>query len=83
MAHVHARRRWYLVPYVAYWSLSEYIAASRAALAADVHAYQMDVALVSEATNSKERRREKAPKATAPTRDQPARASKRPRALVS
>ena len=35
MARVYARRRWYLIPDVAYWSVEEYIDASRAAFAAD------------------------------------------------
>ena len=71
VARVHARRRWYLIPDVAYWSLAEYVAASRAALAADVRAYQIEVARLAQ---RKERRREP------PTRVQPARASRRPRA---
>ena len=65
----HARRRWYLIPYVAYWSVEEYIDASRAGLAADVRAYQLEVARVDE---RKARRA-----ATTPARVQPARAGKK------
>jgi hypothetical protein len=68
MARVYARRRWYLIPDVAYWSVEEYIGASRAGLAADVRAYQLEVARVDE---RKARRA-----ALTPARVQPARASK-------
>ena len=69
MARVYARRRWYLIPDVAYWSVEEYIGASRAGLAADVRAYQLEVARVAE---RKARRT-----AATPARVQPARAGKK------
>ena len=69
MARVHARRRWYRIPDIAYWSVDEYIDASRAGLAADVRAYQLEVARVDE---RKARRA-----AATPTRVQPARAGKK------
>jgi hypothetical protein len=71
MARVHARRRWYLVPDVAYWSVEEYIDASRAGLAADVRAYQLEVARLAQ--------RKVCRAALVPTRV-PARAGKRARA---
>ncbi len=44
MAHVHAHRTWYLLPDNSYESLEAYIDATRAALVADVRAYQAEVA---------------------------------------
>ncbi len=55
MAHVHAGRRWYLTPDTSYSRLEEYIDALCAALAADVRAYQAEVA-ASEAAHRKPRR---------------------------
>jgi hypothetical protein len=45
MLRVYARRRWYLCPDSFFCSLEEYIAASRAAPAADVRTYQAEVAV--------------------------------------
>ena len=83
MTRVLRRRGWYLVPNVStYPTLQAYIDASYAALAADVRAYQAEVA-AAEAAHRKRRRAElKAERATEPVpeRAQPARASKRARA---
>jgi hypothetical protein len=80
---VHARRNWYLLPDNSYESLEANIDATRAALVADVHAYQAEVAAF-EAAHSKRRSEAlKAERAAAappvPERAQPARASKRTR----
>jgi hypothetical protein len=85
MTRVLRRRGWYLVPNEStYPTLQAYIDASYAALAADVHAYQAEVA-AAEAAHRKRRRAElKAERAAkppnAPERAQPTRASKRARA---
>ncbi len=83
MTRVLKRRGWYLVPNAStYPTLEAYIDASYAALAADVCAYQAEVA-AAEAAHRKRRRAElKAERANAPVpeRAQPARASKRARA---
>jgi hypothetical protein len=44
LVRVHSRRNWYLHPSAIYPSLEAYIDATRAALAADVHVYQAEVA---------------------------------------
>jgi hypothetical protein len=80
MARVHKMRRWYLHPSIMYPSLEAYIDATRAALVADVRAYQAEVA-AAEAAHRKRRREvlkvERAAEPPAPARAQPARASKR------
>jgi hypothetical protein len=80
MARVHKRRLWYLHPSAIYPSLEAYVAATRAALFADVRAFQAEVA-AAEAAHRKRRREalkaERAPEPPAPARAQPARASKR------
>ena len=82
MRRVHARRNWYLLPDNSYESLEAYIDATRAALVADVRAYQAEVA-AAEAAHSKRRheelKAERAAEPPAPARTQPARASKRTR----
>jgi hypothetical protein len=55
MARVHARRNWYLLPDNSYESLEANIDATRAALVADVRAYQAEVA-AAEAVHRKCRR---------------------------
>jgi hypothetical protein len=84
MARVHGRRNCYLYPNTAiYPSLEAYIAASRAALVADVHAYQAEVAAFEAAHRKPRREALKAEHAAAappvPERAQPARASKQTR----
>jgi hypothetical protein len=71
MLRVHARRNWYLLPDNSYESLEAYIDATRAALVADVRAYQAEVAAF-EVAHSK--RRSEALKA-----ERPVAASKRTR----
>jgi hypothetical protein len=83
MTRVLRRRGWYLVPNVStYPTLQAYIDASYAALAADVRAYQAEVA-AAEAAHRKRRRAElkaeRAAEPQAPERAQPTRASKRAR----
>jgi hypothetical protein len=83
MTRVLRRRGWYLVPNVStYPTLRAYIDASYAALAADVRAYQAEVA-AAEAAHRKRRRAElkaeRAAEPPAPERAQPTRASKRAR----
>jgi hypothetical protein len=84
MARVHKMRRWYLHPSAIYPSLEAYTDAMRAALVADVRAYQAEVA-AAEAAHRKRRREalkaERAAEPPAPARAQPARASKRTRGL--
>jgi hypothetical protein len=83
MARVHARRNWYLLPDNSYESLEAYIDATRAALVADVRAYQAEVAAFESAHRKRRREALKAECAAAaspvPERAQPARASKRTR----
>ena len=55
MARVHKMRRWYLLPSAIYPSLEAYTDAMRAALVADVRAYQAEVA-AAEAAHRKRRR---------------------------
>jgi hypothetical protein len=85
MRGVHARRNWYLHPDDFYKSLEAYIDATRAALAADVRAYQAEVAAFEAAHRKRRREALKAEHAAAappmPERAQPARASKRTLAL--
>ena len=86
MTRVLRRRGWYLVPNVStYPTLQAYIDASYAALAADVRAYQAEVA-AAEAAHRKRRRAEltaeRAAEPPAPARAQPTRASKRARQRV-
>ena len=81
MARVHGRSNWYLLPDNSYESLEANIDATRAALVADVRAYQAEVA-AAEAVHRKCRREAlKAERAAAeppaPERAQPPRASKR------
>jgi hypothetical protein len=82
MARVHARRNWYLRPNSAiYPSLEAYIDATRAALDADVLAYQAEVAAAEDVHRERQREALKAERAAAeppaPERAQPPRASKR------
>jgi hypothetical protein len=84
MRRVHARRNWYLLPDNSYECLEAYIDATRAALVADLHAYQAEVA-ASEAAHSKRHREAlKVERASAeppaPARAQPPRAFKCARA---
>jgi hypothetical protein len=66
MARVHKMRRWYLLPSAIYPSLEAYTDAMRAALVADVRAYQAEVA-AAEAAHRKRRREElKADRAAEP-----------------
>jgi hypothetical protein len=84
MTRVLRRRGWYLIPNLStYPTLQAYLDASYAALAADVRAYQAEVA-AAEAAQRKRRRAElKASRAaeppSAPERAQSTRASKRAR----
>jgi hypothetical protein len=82
MTRVLRRRCWHLVPDASYPTLEAYIDASYAALAADVRAYQAEVA-AAEAAHRKRRRAElkaeRAAEPQAPERAQPTRASKRAR----
>jgi hypothetical protein len=84
MARVHKRGLWYLHPSAIYPSLEAYVATTRAALVADVRAFQAEVA-AAEAAHRKRRREalkaERAAEPPAPARAQPARASKRTRGL--
>ena len=83
MARVHARRNWYLRPSAIYPSLEAYIDSTRAALDADVLAYQAEVAAAEDAHRERRREALKAERAAAappvPERAQPVRASKRAR----
>jgi hypothetical protein len=83
MRRVHARRNWYLLPDNSYKSLEAYIDATRAALVADLHAYQAEVAAAEAAHRERRRKVLKAERAFAappvPERAQPQRASKRAR----
>jgi hypothetical protein len=83
MRRVHARRNWYLLPDNSYESLEAYINATRAALVADLHAYQAEVAAFEAAHRKRRREQLKAERAAAappvPERAQPARAYKRAR----
>ena len=83
MRRVHARRNWYILPDNSYESLEAYIDATRAALVADLHAYQAEVAAF-EAAHRKRRREalraERAAEPPAPARAQPPRAFKCARA---
>ena len=86
MTRVLRRRGWYLVPNVStYPTLQAYIDASYAALAADVRAYQAEVA-AAQAAERKHRRAElkaeraaEPPSSSAPERAQSTRAAKRAR----
>ena len=85
MARVHGRRNWYLIPDVStYPTLADYIDATRAALDADVRAYQAEDAAFEAAHRKRRREALKAERAAAappaPERAQPPRASKRARA---
>jgi hypothetical protein len=85
MTRVLMRRGWYLVPNVsAYPTLQAYIDASYAALAADVCAYQAEVAAAQAAERKRSRAELKAERAaeppSAPERAQSTRSSKRARA---
>ena len=84
MARVHGRRNWYLIPDVStYPTLQAYIDASYAALAADVRAYQAEVAAAQAAERKRRRAELKAERAAEPTsapeRAQSTRATKRAR----
>jgi hypothetical protein len=84
MVSVHSRRNWYLQvhPSAIYLSLEAYIVATRAALDADVLAYQAEVSAAEDAHRKRRREALKAERAAAPPvpeRAQPARASKRAR----
>jgi hypothetical protein len=83
MKRVLRRGRWYLVPDTSYPTLQAYIDATHAALAADVRAYQAEVA-AAEAAHSRRRRAQLKAKraAAAPERAPPPRASKRARQRV-
>ncbi len=86
MTRVLRRRCWYLVPNVStYPTLQVYIDASYATLAADVRAYQAEVA-AAEAAHRKRRsaelKAERAAEPPAPERAQPTRSSKRARQRV-
>ena len=86
MARVHGRRNWYLIPSVStYPTIGDYIDATRAALDADVPAYQAEVAAAEDAHRERRREALKAERAAAappvPERAQPARASKRTRGV--
>ena len=85
LAHVHRSRDWYLTPNVsAHPTVAAYIDATRAALDADVRAYQAEVAASEVAHRQRRREALKAERAAAappaPERAQPPRASKRARA---
>jgi hypothetical protein len=84
MTRVLMRRGWYLVPNLStYPTLQAYIDASYAALAADVRAYQAEVAAAQAAERKRRRAELKAERAaeppSAPERAQSTRASKRAR----
>ena len=86
MTRVLRRRGWYLVPNVStYPTLQAYIDASYAALAADVRAYQAEVAAAQAAERKRRRAELKAERAAepsssgAPERAQSTRAAKRAR----
>ena len=85
MTRVLRRRGWYLVPNVStYPTLQAYIDASYAALAADVRAYQAEVAAAQAAERKRRRAELKAeraaePPSSAPERAQSTRAAKRAR----
>ena len=85
MTRVLRRRGWYLVPDASYPSLQAYIDASYAALAADVRAYQAEVAAAQAAERKRRRAELKAeraaepPSSSAPERAQSTRAGKRAR----
>jgi len=84
LARVHRGRRWYLIPNVsAHPTLAAYIDATRAALDADVRAYQAEAAASEVAHRQRRREALKAERAAAPPapeRAQPPRAAKRARA---
>ena len=85
LARVHRGRKWYLIPNVsAHPTLAAYIDATRAALDADVRAYQAEVAASEVAHRQRRREALKAERAAAappaPERAQPPRAAKRARA---
>ena len=85
LAHVHRSRDWYLTPNVsAHPTLAAYIDATRAALDADVPAYQAKDAAFEAAHRQRRREALKAERAAAapptPERAQPPRAAKRARA---
>ena len=85
LARVHRGRRWYLIPNVsAHPTLAAYIDATRAALDADVRAYQAEVAASEVAHRQRRREALKAERAAAappaPERARPPRAAKRARA---
>ena len=85
LARVHRGRRWYLIPNVsAHPTLAAYIDATRAALDADVRAYQAEAAASEVAHRQRRREALKAERAAAappaPERAQPPRAAKRARA---
>ena len=85
MARVHKMRRWYLHPSAIYPSLEAYTDAMRAALVADVRAYQAEVAVAQAAERKRRRAELKAERAaepsssSAPERAQSTRAGKRAR----
>ena len=86
LARVHRRRNWNLIPNVsgsAHPTIAAYIDATRAALDADVRAYQGEVAAAEAAHRQRRREALKAERAAAPPapeRAQPPRESKRARA---
>jgi hypothetical protein len=87
LVRVHSRSNWYLVPNVStYPTIADYIDATRAALDADVLAYQAEVATAENAQSKRRREALKAERAAAappaPERAQPTRASKRARQRV-
>jgi hypothetical protein len=80
MTRVLRRRGWYLVPNLStYPTLQAYIDASYAALAADVRAYQVEVAAAQAAERKRRRAELKAERAAEPPSAQSTRASKRAR----
>jgi hypothetical protein len=56
MARIYSRRNWYLHPSDAYTSLETYTYATRAALVADVRAYQAEVAAAAAEAAHRKRR---------------------------
>jgi hypothetical protein len=66
MVRVHSRRSWYLHPSAIYPSLEAYIDATRAALDADVRAYQAEVGAAEAAHRKRRREALKAERAVAP-----------------
>jgi hypothetical protein len=84
LARVHRCRKWYLIPNVsAHPTLADYIDATRAALDADVRAYQAEVAAPEAAHRQRRREALKAERAAAPSAPecaQPPREAKRARA---